>query len=540
MTKIEQLRESTYQEAVDLLNTYGQCAIIRPTGFGKTGILTRFIKSGIYKKILYLYPTDVIKSTVFDFYYNSKQEVLDLYYDKTKKKDAIDNVIFMTYMKLTSLSDTDLKGLEGVDLIICDECHRLGATETMEGMKELLELNPKPHILGATATPERMDMIDEIALFFDDHCVSRYSLHDAFQDGILMKPYYTFCAYGETDPKRLVRLKKDMMIQVEGMNPIDRPYATELINARMIEIAKIGKMEYAIEKTLAESNTDTNYQKYIVFCNGFNHMRTARRNVKKWFKSVFPTHKINELIISSETDEYSKNVEKLHDFHYRKNTIDLIYTCEMLNMGYHVGDLTGIIMYRGTYSNIIYSQQLGRVLSSGDTSRKIVFDIVDNLHRKSVYSMLNDSSQATATLTEDEMSEYKELVNRTRDRDTEGNTIPLTAEEYNRFLELSKKLKYTEDAKKGKIGNNTLTKEDLLVTSYDATYRELIAKAEAESIAMRCRQAWNRWIEKGGDSSVMTRDYILGQKAPEAVPLGPFCKLKNVTINAVLVEMGIA
>ena len=51
MTKIEKLRESTYQEAVDLLNNFGQCAIIRPTGFGKTGLLTRFIKSGKYKKI---------------------------------------------------------------------------------------------------------------------------------------------------------------------------------------------------------------------------------------------------------------------------------------------------------------------------------------------------------------------------------------------------------------------------------------------------------------------------------------------------------
>ena len=30
------------------------------------------------------------------------------------------------------------------------------------------------------------------------------------------------------------------------------------------------------------------------------------------------------------------------------------------------------------------------------------------------------------------------------------------------------------------------------------------------------------------------------QQAPEAVPLAPFCRLKNVSINAVLDEMGIA
>ena len=108
MTLIEQLRDSTYNEAVKLLNKYGQCAIIRPTGFGKTGILTRFIKSGKYKKILYLYPADVIKNTVLEFYYNSKQNVLDLYYDNQEKKDTIENVIFMTYMKLTNLTENDL------------------------------------------------------------------------------------------------------------------------------------------------------------------------------------------------------------------------------------------------------------------------------------------------------------------------------------------------------------------------------------------------------------------------------------------------
>ena len=67
MTKIEQLREETYLEAKDLLQTYGKSVIIRPTGFGKTGILTRFIRE--YKHVIYLYPTDIIRQTVLDFYY---------------------------------------------------------------------------------------------------------------------------------------------------------------------------------------------------------------------------------------------------------------------------------------------------------------------------------------------------------------------------------------------------------------------------------------------------------------------------------------
>lgn len=38
MALIDDLRDKTYKEAVDLLEKYGKGCIVRPTGFGKTGI----------------------------------------------------------------------------------------------------------------------------------------------------------------------------------------------------------------------------------------------------------------------------------------------------------------------------------------------------------------------------------------------------------------------------------------------------------------------------------------------------------------------
>ena len=536
MTKIEQLRNDTYNEAIELLDTYGQCAIIRPTGFGKTGLLTRVIKSGKYKKMLYLYPAEVIKNTVLDFYHNVYvQEVLYEYYGDNKK-DYIPNVTFMSYMKLTMLTEKDIKELTGTDLIICDECHRLGAAETMIGIDRLLSMNPKPHILGATATPERMDVIDELALFFDDHCTSPYTLHDAFQDGIIKKPYYVFCAYGESDPKVLAKIKHDATIQLDGMNDIDRKYATDVLDARVLEISRLTKMENVIKATIDETNIDPSYQKYIVFFKDYKHMDKSGKNIKKWFKNVFPKHTINELVVTAKCPE---SINELDNLTYKENTIDFIFACEMLNLGYHVKDITGIIMYRGTFSGTIYSQQLGRALSTGDSDRKIVFDIVDNLHRKSVYEILRDDENAQhLDLTEDEYNEYIELVKRTRDKNLDGTIIPLTADEKARLFELRSKVK--KSRRKGISNCNDISSSDLICTKYSATYKELISKTVAEMISMRCRQAWNRWIEKGGDPGDMTREYIMGQKAPNYVPLAPFCKLKNVTIQAVLNEMKIA
>ena len=529
MRKIDRLRKETYNEAVALLKKYGKCAIIRPTGFGKTGILTKMIKQGGYKKILYLYPAQVVRNTVLNFYYGFGEH-----------KDTIENVIFMTYMKLTNLSETDMKELSGVDLIICDECHRLGAAETMIGMRDLLEENPGVKLLGATATPARMDMIDEIAMFFDDRVTSKYTLHDAFTDGIIQRPYYCFCSYGASDPGALAGIKRDALLRTADIDPEDRPYAMELLDARMVEISKLSKMEYVIASTLDEVGVDVSYQKYIVFFSSFEHMRKAKKRVRKWFKNVFPGHTVNETIVSSEKAEYKENADILDSLRYRENTIDLIYACEMLNMGYHVADLTGIIMYRGTYSNIIYSQQLGRALSTGDQVPKIVFDIVDNLHRKSLYDLFTSESRQAAYFTEEERLEYIELVNKTNEKDKEGRPVHLTASEVNRLRELRKLMKKVDDEKLGKTNVNALYPEDLIVTKYEAQYRELIAKTVAEPVSMLCRQAWNRWLEKGGDASVMTRDYILGQVAPQAVPLPPFCRLKNVSVNAVLDEMGVA
>lgn len=532
MKKIDRLRKETYEEAMALLSKKPhKCAIIRPTGFGKTGILTRIIKDGRYKKILYLYPTEVVKNTVLSFYYGHKSH-----------KDYIPNVTFMTYMALTNLSETMIKSLKGTDLIICDECHRLGATETMRAMRDLQSAFPKVHLVGATATPERMDMIDEIAMFFDDRCVSRYTLHDAFQDGILQTPYYAFNAHGRTDEDVLADLDRDEMLRVEDLDVLGRDYAKSLIKGRLIEIAHLSDMDITIKQTLKQSKTPTTYQKYIVFFSNFSRMRKNKAEVKSWFQKAFPKHSINELTISSETAEYAKNVNKLDKLTYRKNGIDLIYTCEMLNMGYHVNDLTGILMYRSTYSNIIYSQQLGRVLSSGDTMPKVVLDVVDNIHRKSVYAMLGENSKNRYGLTEDEMLEYKELVKRTMDKDANGKVIPLAMAEQKRFYELSKLFKLDRDEKLGKTGNNTMYAGDLHLVAdvYEATYKEIVAKTVAEVISMRCRQAWTRWLEKGGDASIMTREYILGQVAPQAVPLPPFCRLKNVSVNAVLNEMGVS
>ena len=191
-------------------------------------------------------------------------------------------------------------------------------------------------------------------------------------------------------------------------------------------------------------------------------------------------------------------------------------------MGYHVNNLSGIGMYRGTSSGIIFAQQLGRVLSSGSSKPAVVFDFVDNIHRESMYQVLGKMPKRV-------------IINRERREELlEKQKLGILTE-----VEEKELSNMYNSVNRWWTHANDLQPEDLIATGHEASYRQLIAKVVAEPISMRCRQAWARWKEQGGDDSIMTREAILAQLPPEFVPLEPYCRLKNVTINQVLKEMGL-
>lgn len=498
MTKTEEIRKTTYNDLKDKLNQYGKCALVRPTGFGKTGILTKLIKE--YKNVVYLYPTEVVVDTVKKFYGAAE----------------IENTRFITYMKLVKLSEDELKEFGDVDLILCDECHRLGGTKTYKAMNLLLKAFPNAHLVGATATPDRMDLIDVVDKFFNNIVVFEYNLHNAFQDGLLKRPYYCFCSYGIED---IESVEKETRLECDKMD-VDKDKALTLLRSRLIEISNLQRMDKIIRKTCDAVLADTAYLKFIIFFADFNHIEEKGDEVRKWFQKAYPGYTASVLRITSQNKETLENVHKLDKLVYKNKHIDLIFCVDMLNMGYHVDNLSGIGMYRGTSSGIIFAQQLGRVLSSGSSKPAVVFDFVDNIHRESMYQVLGKMPKKVIINRErrEELLEKQKLGTLTKEEEKELNSICNTVSRW-----------WTHA--------NDLQPEDLIATGHEASYRQLIAKTVVEPISMRCRQAWTRWIERGGDASIMTREAILAQQAPTGVPLEAFARLKKVSVEAVLKEM---
>lgn len=555
---VDNIRKRTALDVFEKLTKYNKCLVARPTGFGKTTMMASILRD--YKKVLYLYPADIIESTVKEKYWGDDGCI-----------DDISNVTFMTYMRVAISGLFEIKSkpeFKGYDLIVCDEVHKIGAEKTCTGLNEIIKANPEAQLIGLTATPIRSDGFDISSEFFDDIFTFPYTLADAIEDGMIKKPYYCFCSY---DLNKDIQESKLVTEAKLSDGAVER-----ILKSKYIEKAKsISEMPSIIKRVCDKYAHDgTDYMKFIVFYRDIENIEKMGKKVKGWFKEAYPDHTIRTIEVSSRNKDTKENVKKLTKFKQRsdKKDIVLINCCDMLNMGYHVPDITGIVMMRGTHSGIIYSQQLGRALSSGNNYSSIVFDVVDNIHRKSMYEII-DKTSLFSLVREKTIIENDLKVLKT----TTGNEAIILKKE-NRLTEINKRIEKIEASPKKRIRKgdkakalenvNKLVGENLEAVGYEATYRELIAKAVAESLTESCRRAFWNWMdayirrENNKDLSCLLnndnqlddevilekffnntgldlltlqtfeKDFLSG--SPSGIPLSPFTKLHGVSINILL------
>ena len=370
-----------------------------------------------------------------------------------------------------------------------------------------------------------------------------------------------YCTFGKLEDNNLEvseRLKAEIALLD---NEREKIKLTEELTQRAIEISNLYNMDNVIRRVCNQYAPSTDYMKFIVFFSDFASIHKFGEKVEGWFKDAYPNHQVNSLNVTTETQETSKNIEKLFNMHPQNGHIDLIFSINKMNLGYHVDDLTGIVMYRGTKSSTIYIQELGRVLSSGSLNNGIVFDVVDNIHQKSIYKVLEKASiytknakkrlkqletkldkwekfrkyQENAESTELTTGEKEEFDSWVRNDEVEDKCFD--KHDKNEYSSLCRRL---ENPNRYYRCNSILEPSDLIVVDEDATYEELIAKLVAEPISQRCRIAMFRYLEEGGKCTdengnlFTSRVQYKSQLLPEAVPLAPFCYGKQLSIDTVL------
>ena len=408
--------KKTIEEALEKLSKFNKVFVCRPTGFGKTYMLTQVAKQ-IYKenpnkRIAYIYPLDIIMKDVINKYgkNGADKEISEIILRKTD---------FISYQRMSREYNKYgasywKEELKKYSIILLDEVHSAGSENfrnIYEGFRELVD-NGELKMIGVTATPNRMDDTygnSVLESIFDNIQVYEYTLANCIEDGIIDKMVIASRKYDIVSMAEDLRLKSKKECAERGITFDDDSYSVEL--SKMLK-------EYGTEAEMIikyiqlagydfkdKENNDTKYFKFIVFFNNIEDVASNGTMVERWFNEAFNSVAYKKglcsekytirshYLTSSDTEQnaISKVVkDKPTRFKYTDANkllekklkqdyyIDLILTVNMTNMGYHDDNINGIMMLRGTRSEIVFYQQLGRAISVTSKHKPLIFDLVNN------------------------------------------------------------------------------------------------------------------------------------------------------------------
>lgn len=398
-TEKSKLRQKVSNETLnatkELLEEKGKAMAIRPTGFGKSYMLARISKS--YKKNLYVYPTNVIKNAVIrDYGPDSNNSV------------KLKNTEFASYslLNIKRKSGEIREFLSQFDLIMLDEVHMAGASGFVNIYNENKDLfgieKGKIRLVGVTATPNRSSKtrlesgeeitVDVLNDIFDGYKIFSFTLKDCFELGLMVKPRYAEVVYDIDNFKASIKQRLDksgIKLAKSNTSEMIKKDNNKLISDLAKMINNIENAPTQIKKIIDdERGKNPSYLKFMTFCRNKKDIALRQEMVSNWFREAYPNHTIRDYIIvtkgSTNGTEFDyedeiQSVSVLDEIEEEYNTIDLIYCVDMLNMGYHIDNIDGIIMMRNTGSQIVYLQQIGRCMSVTSNKRPIILDFVKNI-----------------------------------------------------------------------------------------------------------------------------------------------------------------
>lgn len=348
--------EEAYTKVTKKLEESNKVAVIQPTGTGKMFIALKLLEDNKEKNAIYVAPSNPILHDV-------KKNI----FAEGMTMNDFPNLKRITYQKLARLTDEEIQEL-GADIIILDEFHHCGAPQWGNGVERLLQKNEGASVLGLSATPlryndELRDMADEL---FENNVASEMTLEQAIEGEILPEVSYVSTLYGYE------KEFEGMQTNIDQIKDEDkRKQSQALLNSLR---DKLDENTQNLPELFSEHMQNKN-GKYIVFCKNIEDMNEKMEQSQKMFGRVNSDITIRG--VSSKIKEADKILTEFEQ-DSEEGTLKLLYAVDMLNEGYHIKDLDGVIMMRPTFSPTIYTQQLGRALTVGGNKSTVVLDLVNN------------------------------------------------------------------------------------------------------------------------------------------------------------------
>lgn len=377
-----------------------------PTGTGKTKTaMHTIINQYVFKQrkkglVIWIAHTKELLDQAYDTFCNvwrhigSESVVTYKLWDKfdVNLQDLTDGFLFIGIQKLTSIKKGNPDLFDEITkkgrIIVVDEAHRAGATETKKAINGLMSYSgEKKALIGLTATPGRTGdtenelfraMFDNKIVDIDTSILNQLNLSKTeadniipesdvikyFQDrGILSKLKRTPLNYGELDAKEVAALKVHMTSN--GYRDVTEEF--------LKTIAFNKRRNAVIVNKLIDLNNE--HIPTIVFACSVEH--------GKMLSAALTMQGIKNGHVFGDMDPVERRsiISKFKD---TDDDLNILINYEVLTTGFDATNIRCVFITRPTNSVVLYSQMLGRGLRGpqmgGNEYCKLV-DIEDNLER---------------------------------------------------------------------------------------------------------------------------------------------------------------
>lgn len=352
----------SYKKVREAFETSDVVGIVHATGTGKSYNALQLAYDNKDKKIIYVVPSVSIVEHI--------RKIIDDNPNLDMERD-FPNLEFRTYQSFINMDTDEISELD-IDLLILDEFHHIGAPVWGSRIDTVIDTHPDMKIFGMTAytvrdrgTSYERDMaLDEGDELFSDNIVSGYDLCDAMIDGVLPKPIY------RSSYIKLIDMASELEQRVQRLAASGRDCSEYIkilsdVKKRIHEAPSMGEI---VKKNIKKNG------KYIYFCppakeDGVNDIETIKKQAMSWFKEIAPEEDIVIYTSLSEMKDGGKSQREAFydDLDLDGNNVNgklrVMFAINQYNEGVHAPNIDGVIMGRGTCSDIVFFEQLGRALS---------------------------------------------------------------------------------------------------------------------------------------------------------------------------------
>ena len=313
--------------------------VVMATGLGKTWLSAFDSTRPAFRRTLFVAHREEILAQSRDVFRRVRPSAdLGLYYGKDKSPDS--EVVFASVQTLSR--HLDEFEATAFDYIVIDEFHHASASS----YRQLIEHFAPSFLLGLTATPDRMDGADLLALC-DDNLVFECNLVEGIKrDELVAFQYQGLKDLVDFTPIPWRNGKFDPEALAEAFETNERA-------GQSLEAWR----EYGQGPTLG-------------FCVSIAHAR--------FMAGYFTGAGVSAVAVHSGLDSAPRreSVSKL-----RSGEVAVVFTVDLFNEGLDVPEIGTVLMLRPTESPVVFLQQLGRGLrKAANKDRLRVVDFIGN-HR---------------------------------------------------------------------------------------------------------------------------------------------------------------